>query len=79
MIIKQLRQHFKTAYTLHIALQQFYCSQETEIPLFVLHGFKQNFFNAKRATMCANTRGLKVQVGCQDRLCVNSDAHETPA
>ena len=23
--------------------------------------------------------GLKVRVGCQDRLCVNSDADETPA
>ena len=23
--------------------------------------------------------GLKVQVGCQNRLCVNSDADETPA
>ena len=27
------------------------------------------------ALMC----GLKVRVGCQNRLCVNSDADETPA
>ena len=27
----------------------------------------------------AHVCGLKVQVGCQDRLCVNSDADETLA
>ena len=31
--------------------------------------------SAEMALVC----GLKVWVGCQDRLCVNSDADETPA
>ena len=31
--------------------------------------------SAETALVC----GLKVQVGCQDRLCVNSDADETLA
>ena len=31
--------------------------------------------NAEIALVC----GLKVRVGCQNRLCVNSDAEKTPA